>query len=259
MAPAEGKPHLALLGQHLVAAIAVDLQDALEAAQMCDRPLGLAVGRIDVGNARRIGAAPRPVVPGIGEELTGLGPSAPRIEHRRRRLVGEQLGRGFQLVEQPFVHRPQQEGRASYPVGQGRAIQGNALAGIDLGLSIQRKMIGELRDQHLSDGRLGGQPAFDQSCRSRRLHDHVRASAAGVFGPAHDQHPELGRHDVQALRDVLADAMQCPRAARADGARHIDHPLDPRQVRRQRAAVGPTPGGACLALGWILLLRRRLA
>ena len=120
-------------------------------------------------------------------------------------------------------------------------------------------MVGELRDQHLGDGRLGGQPAFDQSGRSRRLHDHVRASPAGVLRPAHHQHPELGRHDIQALGDVLADAVQCPRTARTDGARHIDHRLDPRQVCRQRAAVGPAPGSARLALGWVLLLGLGLA
>ncbi len=61
---------------------------------------------------------PRPIVPGIGEELAGLGPAAPRIEHRRRRLVGEQSGRGLQVVEQPFVHWPQQEGGAPHPVGR---------------------------------------------------------------------------------------------------------------------------------------------
>jgi hypothetical protein len=120
-------------------------------------------------------------------------------------------------------------------------------------------MIGELRDQHLGDGRLGGQPAFDQSGRSRRLHDHVRASPAGILRSAHHQHPELRRHDVQALRDVLADTVQCSFAARAGRARHINHRLDTRQVRRQCATVCPTPGGACLALGRILLLRRRLA
>ena len=39
----------------------------------------------------------------------------------------------------------------------------------------------------------------------------------------------------------------------------IDHRLDPRQVRRQRAAVGPAPGGARFALGRALLLGRGLA
>jgi hypothetical protein len=157
------------------------------------------------------------------------------------------------------VHRPQQERRAPYPVGQGRTVEGNTLASIDLSLPIERKMVGELRYQHLGDGRLGGQPALDQARRRWCLHDHVRASAAAVFRPAHDQHPELRRHDVQALRDVLADAMQRPRAARADHALDVDHRLDPRQMRRQLAAVDPTSRRSHLALGWILLLGRGLA
>src|SRR6185437_12687179 len=56
-----------------VAGIAVDLQDPLEAVEMGDRPLGLAVRCIDIDDARRIGAAPWPVVSGIGPELPGLG------------------------------------------------------------------------------------------------------------------------------------------------------------------------------------------
>ena len=258
VAPAEGELHVAPPGQHLVAAIAVDLQDALEAAQMCDRPLGLAIRRIDVGNAGRIGTAPRSIVPGIGKELTGLGPSAPWIEHRRRRLVGEQLGRGFQLVEQPFVHGPQQEGCAPYPVGQGRAIQGNALARIDLGLSIERKMIGELRYQHLGDGRLGRQSAFDQPGRRRRLHDHVCCKpgrrTSGGARPAPGTGP--ARCPGAPRRPRRCDAA----SPRSTGRRcsHIDHRLDPRQMRRQpprlvrrRAARALRSGDSLLDSAWL--------
>lgn len=156
------------------------------------------------------------------------------------------------------MHGPQQEGRAPDPVGQGRSIQGNASPGIDLGLSIEWKMVGELRDQHLGDGRLGGQPAFDQSGRRQRLHDHVGARPAGILRATHHQHSELRRQDVEALRDVLTEAVQCPGTARAYRARHIDHHLDARQVRRQSATIGPTPGGAGLALGRIVLLRSSL-
>jgi|FEC22Drversion2_1045045.scaffolds.fasta_scaffold01102_4 hypothetical protein len=67
---------------------------------MSDQSLGLAIGGVDESHAGRIAAAPRPIIPGIGEELAGLGPSASRIEHRRRRLVREQpnsLGEAFSL------------------------------------------------------------------------------------------------------------------------------------------------------------------
>jgi hypothetical protein len=66
MRPAERKPDVAALGELAVAGIAVDLQDSLEAVEMSKRPLGLAVGCIDIDDARRIGAAPWLVVGGIG-------------------------------------------------------------------------------------------------------------------------------------------------------------------------------------------------
>ena len=103
---------------------------------------------------------------------------------------------------------PQQEGGTADPISQGRAIQIDALAGVNLRLAIQRKVIGVLRHQHLGDRRLGRQPAFDQTRRCRRLHHHILASPAGVFGPAYDQHAELCRHDVEPLGDILADPMQ---------------------------------------------------
>ncbi len=42
------------LGQDLVARVAIDLQRAREALKMPDRLLGSAVGRVEIGHARRI-------------------------------------------------------------------------------------------------------------------------------------------------------------------------------------------------------------
>jgi hypothetical protein len=67
-------------------------------------------------------------------------------------------------------------------------------------------------------------------------------------GPAYDQHPELGGYNVEAFGDVFADPVQRAGAAGADHACHVDHRLDPRQVRRQRATVRAAFGGAGLAL-----------
>jgi hypothetical protein len=90
-----------------------------------------------------------------GLELTDFGAPASGIEHRRRGLVGEQLGRCLQSREQPLVHGPEQPGGAANPIGQGRAVQRDALAGIDLGLPVKRQVIGVFGDQHLGHGRLG--------------------------------------------------------------------------------------------------------
>ena len=156
-----------------------------------------------------------------------------------------------------------EEGGAADPVGQRRAVEIDALAGVDLRLAIERQVIGVLGDQHLGDRRLGRQAALDQPRRRRRLDDHVLAGAAGVFGPAHDQHPELGGDDVEPLADVLADPVQRARAARAGLVLDVDERLDPRQMRRQRAAVGAPLARALRArrrrLGFGLGRRLRLA
>src|SRR5690349_6760058 len=64
--PAEGEFYVTALGEHTVATIAVDLQDALEASEMGNWPLGLAIRRIHIGDAWRVGAAPWPIIPCIG-------------------------------------------------------------------------------------------------------------------------------------------------------------------------------------------------
>lgn len=64
--PAEGEFYVTALGEYTVATIAVDLQDALEASEMGNWPLGLAIGRIHIGDAWRVGAAPWPIIPCVG-------------------------------------------------------------------------------------------------------------------------------------------------------------------------------------------------
>jgi hypothetical protein len=78
--PAKCKLNVATLGQLAIAGVAIDLQDPLDAYQMSDWSVGFAIGGIDIGDARRIGAAPWPVVRRIGSELTGLGTPRLRAE-----------------------------------------------------------------------------------------------------------------------------------------------------------------------------------
>ena len=247
MRPAEGEADRALLGQSAVAAIAVHLQHAREAREMRDGPLGRTVGGVDVDGAGRIASAPGPVVTGVGPELAGLGPPAAWIEHRRRGLIGEQLVRGLQRLQQARVQRPQQEGGPAGPVRQRRAVEIDPLAGIDLSLPVEWQMVGVLADDNVGDQGLGGQAALDQPRGRWRLHDHLLAGAAGVLRPAHHQHPEPGGDHIQPLGDVFADPVQGARAARAGPVLDVDDLLDPGQVRRQRSAVATPPGGALLA------------
>jgi hypothetical protein len=81
------------------------------------------------------------------------------------------------------------------------------------------------------------QAALDQPRRRRRLDDDALARATGVFGPAHDEHPEPGGHDVELFADALPDPVQRAVAARAGLVLDVDERLDARQMRRQGAAI----------------------
>ena len=105
-------------------------------------------------------------------------------------------------------------------------------------------MIGILRHEHMGDQGVGGQAALDQPGLRRGLGHALFAGPAGVLRPAGDQDAELGRDHIQTLADVLADPVKLALAAGASGVVEIDDRLDPRQMRRQRAAVGPAGLGA---------------
>lgn len=120
----------------------------------------------------------------------------------------------------------------------------DALAGVDLRLAIERQMVGIFGNEDVGDGRLGGHAALDQPCRRRRLDDDALAGRAAIAGTAGDEHPELRRHDVETLGEVLADDMQGMAAARTGLVLDVDDHLDPRQVGRQRASICPALGGA---------------
>src|SRR5664279_6436103 len=75
----------------------------------------------------------------------------------------------------------QMEAGSACPITQCRAIQVNALAGVDLGLPVERQVIAELRDDDLSDQRLGRQATGHHMLGCMRLCHGPRTAAAGVF------------------------------------------------------------------------------
>ena len=156
------------------------------------------------------------------------------------------------------MDRPQQEGRTADPIGQRRTVEFDALAGVDLSLPIQRKMIGIFGDKHLRYRGLGWQSAFDKPGRRWRLHHHVLTSPAAIFGSPNHQHAELCRHDVEPFADILADPMQGLAAARASAVYNVDHHLDARQMFGKRSFVHPTLSGPVCPLRWIGRFRRDL-
>ena len=66
-------------------------------------------------------------------------------------VVGMQHLSGADVAADGLGQGIQQEYRSANPVGQGRAVEFDAFAGIDAGLAVQRCMVAELRHQNLRE------------------------------------------------------------------------------------------------------------
>ena len=132
---------------------------------------------------------------------------------------------------------------AADPSGERRTRKIDPMAGEDLRLPIQRRVIAIFADQDLGKQRRRRQAAGDWPLCSRRLR-HRLASPAGVFGTGGADYAQLRRNPIQHLAHALADDMQRAAAAAADHALNIKADLFARQMARQRFATrGPF---ACL-------------
>ena len=235
MRPARRLLHLAAVVEAVEPAIAVGLQHAAEPGEMRLGMLGPAVRAVAVEHGGRGRAAMRPLVAEIGPEPAGAGLAEARGEDRHRRVVGMQHGARQDMPGQRIDQRPQQRRRLADPIGQGRALQLDALAGVDLALAVQRQVVGVLGHQHMGEQPRRGAAAADRQARRRGLGDGL-AAAAGELRPDMPDHAEPARQVVQHLGHVLAEAAQRAAAGRAGmrlGA--VLHHLA-RQVLRQRAA-----------------------
>ena len=137
------------------------------------------------------------------------------------------------------------EGGATHPIGKGGTVEIDALAAVDLGLPVERQVIGILADQHMGDRGFGRHATRDQPRRGSCLCNAIGAGPTGIFGAAGDDDAELGGHDVEPFRDILTDAMQAA-AAGADQAVRFDDLFDARQVLGQRSTIGDTRLGGAL-------------
>lgn len=122
--------------QAIVALIAVELQDPVEAVQKLLGVLPSSIGCIEEDDPRRIGTIPAAIITRQRPEIPGLGPATSWIEHWCRGFIHEQLGGGLEVLGQSVNHGPQVEGRDPDPIGQRAAMDVNAGTPEDLALSI---------------------------------------------------------------------------------------------------------------------------
>lgn len=156
-----------------------------------------------------------------------------RIEHPHRRFVAEQArmavhGRELQFIE--ALHRPC---RLLHPARQRLAVDVEAMAGKDLRLTIKRRAPGELRHRDPGDKRGRGHAALDQTRARLGLNHLALAGPARVFGADRAQDPKHRGNPIDHVVDVLANAVQRARAARARRRLRLDRHVDARQMLGQ--------------------------
>src|SRR5712675_2251271 len=135
--------------QMMKAGIGVCLQSTLEVLQVMPWMFALAIFRVCEPDSRCSRFAGRPVVAHVGPETSGLGLAAAGSEHRYRRVVSVQLAPAKHVLLNRIYKWTEQIAHTTYPASQRRAGYINSLAAVNLRLSIQRKMVCELRDDHM--------------------------------------------------------------------------------------------------------------
>ena len=130
----------------------------------------------------------------------------------------------------------QQGSRLADPVGQGRAIQIEALAVEDLALAVKRQMVGILADQNVGEQARTGTAALDRARRQRGLHEAF-AAGAGKARPDNAVHDEAAGNVFQLLGHILADPAQAPAAISAGVGAWGQLDLHPRDVVGDWAAL----------------------
>ena len=201
---------------------------------MVARPLALAVGAVAVERRRRPGPGPGSGVDGVDPEARDPGPAEPGRQHVDRRVVGVQHRARHDVGADQLGQRCQPPGGMADPIGQGDAVDVDALARQDRRLAIERQAVAVLRDHDVGDQARTGPALLDRQVGCRRLEDPL-AAPAGVLRPdvADDLVP--GRDLLQHLGDVLA---------------HPDQPADRcshrgSRARGRRSRAADAPAAAC--------------
>jgi hypothetical protein len=122
------------------------MQHTGEGSEVSLRVLGFAIRRVEEYCRRRPRAGKRPLVTNVCPQSSRRGPAAAGRQYRHRRVVAIERLQGHHLGGQYFDQRGQCRRRGADPARQGRGLQVDTLARIDLGLAIKRQMIVVLRD-----------------------------------------------------------------------------------------------------------------
>jgi hypothetical protein len=115
-----------------------------------------------------------------------------------------QLAGRHHVTTQCFHQRVQQLTAPTYPVRQSRSFQFYSLTGVDLALTVEREMVGILRNQNMRQQARTSQSARNRPARCRSLHDPFAAPTTQLGAHMAD-YLEAGRHVLQHLGNVFAE------------------------------------------------------
>ena len=135
-----------------------------------------------------------------------------------------QPGRAQHMAPDQLDQRSQRRRARADPVGHGRDVEIDALAGKAFALAVERLMMAVLGIEDHRQQAGPGPPARYGMKGCRRLGDLVAAAAGELL--AHGLHDfPLPRHHLQRLGHVLAELGELAAAARAGGRRRDHHAL----------------------------------
>ena len=234
------------------------MKNAPEVFEMRSGTLSFAVRRIQVDRGLGLRPAPCSLLAGVDPKPSRLGAPSAWIEHRHGRVIGEQVIRSKQVSCKAFVQRLEPPAGAADPSGERRTRKIDPMAGEDLRLPVERRVIAIFADQHLGKQRRRRQAAGDRPLCSRRLR-HRLAGPAGVFGTGGADYAKLSRNPIQHLAHALADDMQRAAAAAADRALNVEADLFARQMIGQRLATRGPFGLLLLAMRTLLFFAGKIA
>ena len=140
------------------------------------------------------------------------------------------------------MERPQQLRGRLDPIALRAAGNVQAVTGEEVFLSVKRHMVAELADDDLSDEPWTGDATNDRPLGWRWAYHTVLAIAAGVLGPHMHVHFQLGRHVIEDLSLVLADAILRPptTTARLLGGSYVEFVAIMGQLRKVQLSTTTT-------------------
>jgi hypothetical protein len=129
------------------------------------------------------------------------------------------------------MQRTQRRGASAHLIGERRQAQRDALAGVALALPVQRLMLAELLEQDQRQKARASEAARRDMKRRGRLRNRL-ALPAGESVARRLDHLPLAGHDLERLRDILAELLKLRRTAAGVALRLCDHNPLARQMLR---------------------------